>query len=131
MAQRAVSSRRESARAAVRRGALHSSNGLLPPRTGLNVNYPAFPPNEVRGVRLAVQGRSSNVSLVYQGPIPALGGAYLPAVVPNSDPAPDVKDSDTALLAAGYVTVVPIDADVTASPGDRQRLGSALKGREP
>ena len=47
------------------------------------------------------------------------------------DPPPDVKDSDSEALAAGFVTVTPMDADVTAPPPDAQSLQSVLVGVTP
>ena len=35
------------------------------------------------------------------------------------DPTPDVKDSDASDFVAGFITVVPIEADYTASKHDQ------------
>ena len=109
-------------------GALAKEPGLLPPGVGLNVNYPALAPADVKGVKLTVQGQATSASLVF---VPIGGGLYVPSVGPGDGSERDVKDSDTEALAAGFITVTPIDADFTAAPAQAQRLRSALSGLGP
>jgi 5'-nucleotidase len=106
-------------------GALANEPGLLPPGVALNVNYPTVAPEDVQGVALTVQGQASSASIVF---VPIGGGIYIPAVGPGSGDETDVKDSDTEALAAGYITVTPIDSDMTAPPADRARFESVLSG---
>lgn len=106
-------------------------HGLLPPGIALNVNYPAETP---RGVRLAVQGRSIPVGGVARdlsmrcetcldvevGDTALAGLAGM-----REDTSPDVPQSDAVSFAAGYITIVPIEADYTA----RSRRGLEWLGQ--
>jgi 5'/3'-nucleotidase SurE len=114
-------------------GPLKKEEGLLPERLGLNINYPSLSPGEIAGIQLSAQGRTSNRDLIYQGigpcpPVPGLpAGAtcFIPAVIP-ADPGADVKDSDVEGLAAGLITVVPIDGDYTAPRSVGESLHAVL-----
>jgi len=111
-------------------GALANEPALLPPGLGLNVNYPTVAPEDVQGVKLTVQGRASSASLVF-APIP---GSDPPLFVPTVGPGSggdDVKNSDTEALAAGYVTITPIDTDLTARPSQAAKLESVVAGLTP
>lgn len=99
-------------------GALANEPGLLPPGLALNVNYPTVAPEDVAGVRLTVQGQASSASIVF---IEVAPGVFIPSLGPGEG-GDDVRDSDTDALAAGFVTVTPIDNDKTA--------GSARNGLE-
>lgn len=79
---------------------------LVRPTTVLNVNYPARPVAELRGVAVARQGRSSDLHLQFE---PAGSEAYASRRLPAATPV-DAPDSDVTLLAEGYVTVTPIAA---------------------
>ncbi len=106
-------------------GALVNEPGLLPPGIALNVNYPTLAPEEVQGVKLTVQGQASSASIVF---VPIGGDIYIPAVGPGSGDGEDVKDSDTEALAAGYITVTPIDSDMTAPPPEWASFRSVIEG---
>ena len=109
-------------------GVLHAGDGLLPPGVGLNINYPPLAPEAIQGVKLSVQGRVAlipqvgipvPVSLLYgcAGTCSALPvGGQLAAGIIGADPnfEPDVANSDLTNFQAGYITVVPIEADYTA-----------------
>jgi hypothetical protein len=43
------------------------------------------------------------------------------------DPTPDVAGSDSAAFVAGYITVVPIEANYTASQGTFHRFQSVIQ----
>lgn len=104
-----------------------ASLGLLPEGVGLKIDYPALAPGEVKGVKLSVQGRLAVIPQL--APIPltlrygcagpcsqipvgdSLTGGIVAAVPPS---AQDVANSDLQDLQAGYITVVPIEADYTA-----------------
>lgn len=75
-------------------------------RVVLNVNYPAMPIAEVRGVRIASQGRSTDLHIRFER---ADDGTYVTRRSGATSPQ-DESESDTALLKRGYVTVTPIDA---------------------
>lgn len=106
-------------------GALAVEPDLLPAGLSLNVNYPTLAPEDVMGVKLTVQGQALSASLVF---IPIGGGIFIPAAGPGSGDEPDVKDSDTEALAAGYITVTPINFDMTAPPSDGARFESVIVG---
>jgi 5'-nucleotidase len=109
-------------------GSLNASRGLLPRRLGLNVNYPPLTPAEVQGIQLSVQGRVSTLNLVYVEVAP---GLFVPALGPAPPAEPDVKDSDVDGFEEGFITIVPIDADYTARPGERNPLESVVNGLTP
>jgi len=79
---------------------------LARPTTVLNVNYPARPLAEVRGVAVARQGRSTDLQLRFE---PSGPEAYASRRLTPTDSS-DAADSDVKLLAEGYVTVTPISA---------------------
>jgi 5'-nucleotidase len=79
---------------------------LARPTTALNVNYPARPLAEVRGVAVARQGRSTDLQLRFE---PTGPDAYASRRLTPADSS-DAADSDVKLLAEGYVTVTPISA---------------------
>jgi 5'-nucleotidase len=106
-------------------GALSNEPELLPPGLALNVNYPTIAPEDVEGVKLTVQGQASSASLVF---VPIGGDVFIPSVGPGSGGDGDVKDSDTEALAAGYITVTPINSDMTASPKQANKLNSVING---
>jgi 5'/3'-nucleotidase SurE len=85
---------------------------ILPQGLALNVNYPPLAEADIKGVRLATQGRSPYFRLSFQA---AEGGLYLP-VFAGPEPLADVTLADTGLFNAGHITIVPIDGDYTA-PG--------------
>jgi len=75
----------------------------------------------VKGVKLTVQGQASSASLVFLEIAPDI---FIPSVGPGAG-GDDVKDSDTEALAAGFITVTPIDNDKTAS-SKRNKLNSVI-----
>jgi 5'-nucleotidase len=108
----------------------NGKSGLLPDGVALNINYP---PAEPLGVKFANQGRFPFIA--------QLGGfnsleiaCYACLAIPVGGTSPggifgvtpiiedDVKQSDSALFAEGYVTIVPIEADYTANPKASQSL---------
>ena len=74
--------------------------------TALNVNYPARAVATVGGIRVATQGRTTDLHLVFE---PVGDGVYDSKRKPGPA-ARDARDSDNVLLAAGYVTVTPVSA---------------------
>jgi 5'/3'-nucleotidase SurE len=101
----------------------NGKSGLLPTGLALNINYP---PEAPLGVKWANQGRLPFIA--------QLGGAasleiacYACSAIDVGQSSPggiagvtpitgkDVKNSDSDLFAEGYITIVPIEADYTAS----------------
>jgi len=85
--------------------------GLLPPRTILNVNYPAVGTSEPEGVRFATVSSLRGFRQVF-----AVAGESGPARVEialaNADRAEE--GSDLALLSAGFATISVLDGDLDA-----------------
>ena len=110
-------------------GFLASEEGLLPDRIGLNINYP--PTDNVKGVRVSVQGQTAAFGLPFApqlnftcGDCTSLpvggsttGGIDLGATVP--DDSSDVKNGDAENFEDGYITIVPIQGDLTAKSPNR------------
>jgi 5'-nucleotidase len=87
----------------------------MPARTLVNVNFPALPPGEVKGVRVARQGlRDYGRLRIVQGTDPR-GYDYfwfgLGAMVQTPGHATDLE-----ALADGYVSVTPLHLDLTHEP---------------
>ncbi len=112
--------------ALVQQLALGAGTGpLLPPGSLLNVNYPAGRPGPPKGVRLAQHGQ-----------LGAFAFDYLPTgksnevklhLAPETASEPQPTQADTALFAAGYVTVTVLDGDWGAPQGLRQELAQRLQ----
>ncbi len=89
--------------------------GGMPPHTLINVNFPALPPEAVKGVRIAPQGRHDYGRL---------------RIVARTDPrgydyfwfglAPMVETpghmTDLEVVADGYIAVTPLHFDLTHAP---------------
>jgi 5'-nucleotidase len=90
----------------------------LPPGTLLNVNVPALPEQQIRGVKMTAQGRSSweDTFDVRQDPS---GKEYfwLTGRMNVSDTDPD---TDQVSIGEGYISVTPIHYDLT----DRAQLSA-------
>jgi 5'-nucleotidase len=87
--------------------------GLLPPRTVLNVNYPAVGAGEPEGVRFAALSSLRGFRQVFSV-AGATGPARIETVPANADRAEE--GSDLALVAAGYATISVLDGDWDAGP---------------
>ena len=89
---------------------LHESagSGLLPPRTILNVNYPAVGAAEPTGVRFATLSSFRGFRQVF-----SVAGESGPARVQlvEGDVSQAEEGSDVSLLAQGYVTIGVLDGD--------------------
>jgi 5'-nucleotidase len=119
-------------------GNLAKEDRLLPDGVALNINYPPLAPDDVQGVKNSVQGKlflfggvPLNIAFQCFGPcnllpvgVPTVGGIG----GAGFDPTPDVSNSDAANFADGFITVVAIEADYTASPGVTNSLNSVVNG---
>lgn len=102
---------------------------LLPPRTLLNVNYPALAPAAIKGARWARLGREFGYDIDYRdGEAP---GTVKLALGPETTAYPPGAQSDTARFAAGYITVSVLDADWLAPRATRvdamRRVGDLVR----
>jgi 5'/3'-nucleotidase len=108
--------------------------GLLPDGVALNINYP---PEAPLGVKIAKQGRLPFIAQLggaasldiacyacLQIPIGASSPGGISGVTPLTEA--DIKGSDSALFAQGYITIVPIEADYTANPKSTKGLLGTL-----
>ncbi len=88
---------------------------VLPNDMALNVNYPPG----AKAVRLATQGRAPFFSIGFTG----IGeDRYAPEFGPPSAAVADAEDADTVLFNDGYVTVVPMDGDLSINGAERAGL---------
>jgi broad specificity polyphosphatase/5'/3'-nucleotidase SurE len=88
----------------------HEGRELMPPFTVLNVNHPPRHRDEVAGVKLTHQGRSTLFELRYE---PGAEGEVHVSFAPSEGEEP-VADADTTALGKGYVTITPLDGTWTA-----------------
>lgn len=84
----------------------------------LNVNVPSIPEAEIRGVRVCRQSRGFWREEFYRREDPH-GREYYWLTGEFSNAEPDSEDTDEWALAHGYVSVVPIQVDMT----DYKRMG--------
>ena len=87
----------------------------------INVNFPDLDPDEVQGVRVAIQGKRKIGDTLLERTDPR-GEPYLVDRRPARGTNPG-EGTDLAAVAAGYVSVTPVHLDMThhASLGELQR----------
>jgi 5'-nucleotidase len=85
----------------------------LPPGICLNVNVPALPAENIRGIRVCRQARG-NWKEEFEKRKDPMGRTYywLTGMFQNQEP--DAVDTDEWALSNGYVSVVPVTVDMTA-----------------
>jgi 5'-nucleotidase len=85
----------------------------LPPYTLLNVNFPACPADEVKGVKVTVQGHHEQSGLSIDERRDGRGDPYY--WLRFQDRGKSVLDnSDLQAIADGYVSISPLRIDLTA-----------------
>ena len=89
-----------------------SSNDITMPLC-LNVNVPNIPCSEIKGIRLSRQTRGYWREEFYKRTDPH-GRDYFWLTGAFSNAEPEAEDTDEWALANGYVSVVPIQVDLTA-----------------
>lgn len=81
------------------------------PRTLVNVNFPALPPEAIKGVKVVRQGfHDVERTRIVQGTDPR-GYDYFWFALDHSDSTPEA--SDLAAVADGYISVTPLHFDLT------------------
>lgn len=97
---------------------------LLPEGIALNVNYPAVPADQVKGVGIYRHDRDI---------AKAIFGSRNPADLFGKpvDGASQPTDRDAPALQQGYVTIVPIDGDFTATQWQQILPGDLIDGLKP
>lgn len=85
----------------------------LPAGVCLNVNIPAVPGNDIRGIRICRQARG-NWKEEFEKRKDPMGKTYywLTGIFMNHEP--EAEDTDEWALANNYVSVVPVTVDMTA-----------------
>lgn len=85
----------------------------LPLGVCLNVNVPAIPENEIKGLKVCRQARG-NWKEEFEKRKDPMGRTYywLTGMFQNHEP--EANDTDEWALANGYVSVVPVSVDMTA-----------------
>ena len=117
-------------------GGLKKQEGLLPDGIALNINYPVT--DQVAGVKSDVQAL-----LFYRDGVPvgldincygdcanlAVGETVtggISGLIPM-DTEQEVKNADAIDYNAGYITIVPINTDLTAPKSERKRFKKLVK----
>ena len=83
----------------------------LPPHTSLNVNVPAIPESEIRGVRVTRQGITRFVEKFDRRMDPRNNVYYWQCG--STPPLEEDGDTDACALAADYISLTPIHHDLT------------------
>jgi 5'-nucleotidase len=105
---------------------------ILPPRTLLNINFPV-PYGEIRGVRPTRLATEGDLDFVWEDVldvIPSGGGPVLISVALPQGPDP-VPHNDADAYREGFVSITPMDGDMTAGPLARWSLAVRLAGLQP
>jgi 5'-nucleotidase len=84
----------------------------LPRPLCLNVNFPILPKEEIRGIRICRQTRGYWHEDFYQREDPH-GRRYYWLTGAFDNHEPEAEDTDEWALAHGYVSVVPVQVDMT------------------
>ncbi len=82
----------------------------LPPQTFLNVNYPALPKDQVKGVKIGSLSREASPSFYVKGILPDGQDYFWPDYRPLVSGEPD---TDLSALLEGYIAVTPLQLDTT------------------
>jgi len=87
----------------------------MPPRTLVNVNFPALPADAVKGIRVAAQGRHDYARLRIVQRVDPRGYDYFWFGLAPMVETPGHM-TDLEVVADGYVAVTPLHLDLTHSP---------------
>lgn len=96
-------------------------------RSVLNVNYPALPPERVRGTRVTRQGRATDLRVRYVDE----GKGEYSARTETLETAVGDPSSDLARLREGYVTVTPVAAALDDESAPRRALTRRVRRLGP
>jgi 5'-nucleotidase len=80
-------------------------------KTAINVNVPAIPEKDIKGVMVVPQGKGNLMESFEKRVDPRENTYYW--ISGESQAGKDVKDTDIGALAAGYITITPIQSDLT------------------
>jgi 5'-nucleotidase len=108
--------------------ALRIAQEGLPPGVSLNANIPPLPEEEIRGVAVTRQGHLRVTEWFDRRIDPRQSTYYWMAGESTLDESPEGSDFDDAALRAGFISVTPINFDLTAEEHlDRIRNWSMKK----
>jgi 5'-nucleotidase len=79
--------------------------------SAINVNVPALPPDEIKGVMVVRQGKGNIVEHFEKRIDPRENIYYW--ISGESQKEPETKDTDVTSLAQGFITITPIQSDLT------------------
>lgn len=101
----------------------------LPPRSLLNVNVPDLPWEEIRGFRVTRMGYRGPAQRPLEVKDPRGRPRYW--IAPAGESADDGADTDFAAIEAGYVSITPLQTDLTrhAAINDVRGWLDALSGQ--
>jgi 5'-nucleotidase len=89
--------------------------GGMQPRTLVNVNFPGLPPERVKGIRVAAQGRHDYARLrIVERTDPRGYGYFWFGLAPMVETPGHATDLE--VVADGYVAVTPLHLDLTHAP---------------
>lgn len=104
----------------------NQSGLVLPSGSGLNLNYPPLVREKVQGIRMSVQGRSTEH---FPGFLRTEDGNYLSLLVElNQD---DPSESDVANYNRGFITVMPFNNDRSLGGAEFKSLNDSLSDLSP
>jgi 5'/3'-nucleotidase SurE len=108
---------------AATRGWFCDDGEVAHPRTVLNVNYPAVPVPQLRGTRLTRQGSTTDLRVTFSA---TTDGEYRAQT--TSAAVADRNDTDNHWLQQGYVTVTPVNGDLSDATASESGLRKRLRG---
>ncbi|MDA2924752.1 5'/3'-nucleotidase SurE [Acidobacteria bacterium AH-259-L09] len=82
----------------------------LPPKTFINVNYPALPKDKVKGVKIGSLSLEVSRSLYVKGKMPNGQGYFWPTYQPIIRAEPN---TDLSAVLQGYIAITPLQLDTT------------------
>ncbi len=82
----------------------------LPPQTFINVNYPALPKDQVKGVKIGSLSTKASPSFYVKGTLPNGQDYFWPGYRPLVSGEPD---TDLSAVLEGYITLTPLQLDTT------------------
>ncbi|MGH8383495.1 5'/3'-nucleotidase SurE [Pseudomonas sp.] len=107
--------------------AAHAKGGVnvlgLPGSSGLNINFPALPMAQVKGVRQAPIGTWDRVNFTAQR---GEDGSVRMNLVPPAKPDPAQQQADAYLLWQGYAVVSAVDGNRSSSKTAQAQLGHLI-----
>ena len=84
----------------------------LPPKTFINLNYPALPKDQIKGVKVEPLSLELSRSLFVKGTMPNGQDYFWPSYQPLVGGEPN---TDLSAVLEGYIAITPLQLDATAS----------------